>query len=570
MRKDAKITANLIIEKRFFMMDSMFGLIIGELFKADKSSVIEYIRSSLEEGEINLEQTILFENKNITIKDFLRKQKSPEDSEGIESLITKYNLKGKNDRMEAYYALSNVLYDISREEGISLDKVKEKVEGFLLRKIDPKLISDYINTYYATPPKRDFASKDFLLSILNHPHSVYLFEEIVIKYLGFEKIKGALDKDILIQGYLYCTINIFNVVRKYDFLKEIDLNGGDNLYKHICLLKFDELVDKNLLNEMEQKEIVDHYFKTKVEVSEPSVSDNDGVLIYQKENWFSVKSGQEDLISILASTSHVVNGQRGFLSCSTNLIEIILQALKNKKKSQPLSNYILSREENLLVEYLVNGSAYFRKKHYDNLVKKFPALLQRQSSHGLLDTLMSRENFILYLEKKTIALYKELPVNILLGSDTKRILELAYCMPGIKGNLKDFYFGEKINFYSDVLELVVNATNNFPDADENIKKAHDLFVVHQKIVDFMIKNDVYYAISSEKINQQIAEILNDKDNGLNEYEEYQKFGLIEVLISMNKLNKDYMKFKYLEKEKVMLLEETKNAEVSLSDNKKRI
>lgn len=552
------------------MINSIFSLVINELFKTDKSAGVEYIRSSLEEGEINLEQTIFFENKDMTIKDFLRIQKSAEDLEGIGNLITKYDLKGKNDRMEAYYALSNVLYDISREEDISLGKVKEKVEGFLLRKIDPELISNYINSYYATAPKRDFSSKNFFLSVLNHPHSVYLFEEIVIKYLGFEKIKEALEKDISTQSYIYNTINVFNVVSKYDFLKEIDLQGGCDLYQYLCFLKFEDLVDKKLLNESEQKEVVENYFKTKVKVPEPFVSDRDGCFIYQKENWFSIEAGEYDLISILASTSHVVNGQRGFLNCSTNLIEIILQALKDKKKSQPLSNYILSREENLLVEYLVNGSAYFRKKHYDYLVKKFPTLLQRPSYHGLLDTLMSRENFILYLEKKTIALYKELPVNILLGSDTKRILELAYCIPGIKGNLKDFYFGEKISFYSEMLELVVNATNNFPDADENIKKAHKLFVVHQKIVDFMIKNDVYYAVSSEKITQQIAEILDEKDNGLGEYEEYQKFGLIDALISMNKLNEDYMKYKYLEKEKKMLLEKIKNAEISLNDNKKRI
>lgn len=53
-------------------MNSIFSLIINEFFKSDKKAgIIDYIKDSLKDGSITLEQTILFENDYITIKDFL-------------------------------------------------------------------------------------------------------------------------------------------------------------------------------------------------------------------------------------------------------------------------------------------------------------------------------------------------------------------------------------------------------------------------------------------------------------------------------------------------------------------
>lgn len=80
-----------------------------------------------------------------------------------------------------------------------------------------------------------------------------------------------------------------------------------NLYKHIGVLKFEDLVKQNLLNESEKREFSEYYFKNKIEVSEPLINNIDGTIIYQKENWFNVKTGQGDLISVLASTTQVIN-----------------------------------------------------------------------------------------------------------------------------------------------------------------------------------------------------------------------------------------------------------------------
>lgn len=438
-------------------MDIHLNAILEEMGR-DETFCISYIHSLLKEGSVTLEEDVLIHNKKYTLKSFMQQKYST--NKKAKNILSKYAIDYNNlNEKTSYSLLKSMLANIFYEEDIA--KVKISIEHFLNKKIPAQKIIDYI---YSTEFKKS-EHNDIYQCIMNSAHSVHIFDEIIHNYLGFDNIKDSLFSEISERHYFLNNIYAFKVCLANPILKNIQLTY-ENYYYALFHSSFKLIKDEKLVDEQEIENFVNYFFKNHVNKQQPYFCLNDKSIILSRKEWFKEICGDEDIISVLARMACGVysqeekradlRGKRFFTNHGTDNIEIVVEALKNKKDSVELKSYLYNREKNLLVEYLSNGRG-IKKKFYESLMKKLPELLIKDNKQGLLDSIISYQYFVEYLENKNILLFNSLPLSLLLSNNNERILKAVEQMPALEKI--DYQYQDLYLSFVDLLKNSVQELN---------------------------------------------------------------------------------------------------------------
>lgn len=451
--------------------------VVLEQMGMDEASCIAYIHSLLKEGEIVIDEEIEVYNKKYTLKTFMEQKYST--NKKAQNLLRKYAINNSevSDKM-AYSILRSLLTSIFYEEEIT--KIDIAIQHFLDRNIPAEKIVNYI---YSDEFKES-QNNDIYQYIINSFNSVYIFDKVIKNYLGFDNIRDSLFLEISERHYFLNNINAFKVCLANPILKNIQLPFED-YYHALFHSSFDLIRDEKLVDEQEIKHFVNYFFKNHVNKQNPYFCLNDKGIILSRKEWFKEMCGEEDIISVLARMTNGVygeeeqradlRGKRFFIRGGQDNIEIIVEALKDKKNSIELKSYLNNRKPNLLVEYLSNGRG-IKKKFYDLLSKKLPELAIKDNEQGLLDNIITYKYFIEYIESKNIPLFNSLPLSLLLSHNDKKIIEAVEKMPALK-QINYEYDNLYLNF-SDLLKQKIQKRNK--DSAE-LKKAIELIRINAKL-----------------------------------------------------------------------------------------
>jgi len=432
--------------------------VILEQMGTDEAFCISYIHSLLKEGAVTLEEELLIHNKEYTLKAFMEQKYST--NKKAKNILSKYDIDYNNiNEKMSYSLLRSTLTNMFYEEDIT--KIKTTLEHFLNKKIPPKKIVDYINS----EKFKESQINDIYQCIMNSVNSVYIFNEIIHNYLGFDNIKESLLNEILNTHYFLNSVNAFKVCLANPILKDIQLTH-ESYYHALFHNSFDIIKKEKLVNEQEIENFVNYFFTTRVNKQFPYFCLHDKNIILSRKEWFKEKCGDEDIISVLARLANGfyseqekradLRGKRFFINDAQNNIEILMDELKNKKSSGELKSYLNHRNRNLLVEYLANGRG-IKKKIYDTLIKKLPELFIKDNEHGLLDSILTDHYFIHYLEYKNIIFFNSLPLSLLLSNNDERILKTVEKMPALEKI--DYQYQDLYLSFADLLKNSVQELN---------------------------------------------------------------------------------------------------------------
>lgn len=506
--------------------------------KKQAANLYFHIENELSNGFAILEEDVKYTFGKIKIKDVLEKLITESGLSKGKELIKEYSVDYNNltDR-QAYIQLRGFLSDLY-DDNPSDEEIKKRVDEFLAKKINPDQISDFLNN----DDGADKHLKDIFLSLFAFENNIGIFESMVVHYLGYENIQSFLTNNInqFSKAPYFNSVSAFKLCQAFPLLKDIPLvvDGiKSTYYQNIFELNF---ADINKLKIQEKEEVLrmtDMFFEKHIE----SRNDSDVMLrtyhipvLLSKKDWYKAtsKNKKSDVISLILKNDS---------SDST----ILLAITKSKESREELKEYVHSREENLLIEYLNETGLNSRMILYKKLLARFPLLQERKNKRGLLDSIMQRENFMV-LEKKHAKWYKEMPINLLLGEDSLHIFNLSVSMPALKNDYRQMHSGYR-EIYLELLELMISSLQDSSVCkDENIEKAIKRFSLQKAMVEFIKRNE------PSNHNEDIIEvkkIIEDNKYGLSSYNDFEEFVLIKNLSELGYLPDYYLKEKKSEYEK---------------------
>lgn len=523
------------------------------------TSLFFHIKDELNSGFAILEENVTDRFGKIKIKDVLEKLITESGISKARNVIEKYTVDDKKltDR-QAYIQLRSFLSDLY-DDNPADEEIKNRVDEFLERGINPEKITNFLND----DDQSDKHLKDIFLNMFLFENNIGIFDRLVVQYLDYENIKSFLINEInkFAKAPYFNSVSAFKLCQAFPFLKEIPIiiDGiKSTYYQNIFELYFAEIRKLNIQEKEEALRMTDVFFKNHIE----SRNDSDVMLrayhmpaLLSNKDWYKAtcKNKKSDVISLILKNDS---------SGSTSLLAII----KSKKNADELKEYVHSREENLLIEYLNETGFNSRMILYKKLLARFPLLQERKNKRGLLDSIMQRENFMV-LEKKHAKWYKEMPVNLLLGEDSLHIFNLSVSMPALKNDYRQMHSGYR-EIYLELLELMISSLQDSSVCkDENIEKAIKRFSLQKAMVEFIKRNE------PSNHNEDIIEvkkIIEDDKYGLESYNDFEEFVLIKNLSELGYLPDYYLKEKKSEYEKNYIESAVGFSPSSLVTNRKRM
>jgi len=457
-------------------MNLQLNIMLEEIIKEEEFLMI-YINDLLEKDRITLNDNVEINNKQQSLKSILETRYK--DNKTASDILKKYQIESVDNMTSknAYSLFRGMLTD-TFYAGDNQNKVKTIIDKFLKSGVPSNKIVEYINSEEFKNDKNN----DCYQIIMNQRSSVYTFDEIVNKYLGLDNIKDSLINEIKSKPHANSNINVFKVCQKNPFLKDIKIHDDTFSFEYyLMIMSFDSIVDENLVNEEEINKFVEYFFENKVKKPYPHMADYYFNIIRRKKGWFSTLCGDEDLISVMTRNfggyygedqeRKDLVGKRYYISDGDENISIITQALKDKKEFPDLKKYLLNRNKNIIIEYIANN--YPKKKHYDVLIKKLPELLEKEAEHGVLDTIISQNNFIQYINSKQMDYFTyHLPVNLLWSSDIKNIIDSVNKIPSI--NEIEWEYKE---LFKEFIKVLLNSIKKL----ESTKNADDINLINNTI-----------------------------------------------------------------------------------------
>lgn len=466
------------------------------------------------------------------------------------------NLSSK-DGQSTYEELIELLRNIKEAP---LEKVKKEVSLFTNKAIPSQFVIDCMYELFSSDIS-DYSFGNIFPLILGSHHNDYLFDAIINHYFGLENIKELLVNNISVEFYEYINFETFKIIQKYDFLKNVKIKYGhpqQTFYDFLAIEFFDEIKENNLLNSAEIKEIVENFFRTRVEDSNgTSIAKKYQYLIYEKNDWFKAKRSERDIVSVLISCGvKRFNNVKTISAGVDESVFILTDYLKKYDKSGALHNYISNREENIIIEYMAKEEPFIDKETFNFLVEKFPDLLKAESKKGILDIVFSEFDFMDGRDTIFLDICRELPLNLLFSSDSKNILNLSKKMPAMKEVFNLSY--ESMSFYIEALKIAYDKL--IKSKNEDIQEACKFFNIQWEVVSYIKK---YKKRTPSETSENIKVIIEDKKSGSSKYKDLKEFVLIETLIEKGCFAQDYLKIKFSEEEKDIL-----NSNIHVVDNKK--
>lgn len=523
------------------------------------TSLFFHIKDELNSGFATLEENVTDRFGKIKIKDVLEKLITESGISKARNVIEKYTVDDKKltDR-QAYIQLRSFLSDLY-DDNPADEEIKNRVDEFLERGINPEKITNFLND----DDQSGKHLKDIFLNMFLFENNIGIFDRLVVQYLDYENIKSFLINEInkFAKAPYFNSVSAFKLCQTFPFLKEIPIiiDGiKSTYYQNIFELYFAEISKLNIQEKEEALRMTDVFFKNHIE----SRNDSDVMLrayhmpaLLSNKDWYKAtcKNKKSDVISLILKNDS---------SGSTSLLAIV----KSKKNADELKEYVHSREENLLIEYLNETGFNSRMILYKKLLARFPLLQERKNKRGLLDSIMQRENFMV-LEKKHAKWYKEMPVNLLLGEDSLHIFNLSVSMPALKNDYRQMHSGYR-EIYLELLELMISSLQDSSVCkDENIEKAIKRFSLQKAMVEFIKRNE------PSNHNEDIIEvkkIIEDDKYGLESYNDFEEFVLIKNLSELGYLPDYYLKEKKSEYEKNYIESAVGFSPSSLVTNRKRM
>lgn len=461
------------------------------------------------------------------------------------------------DAQSTYEELMRILIDI---KDIPFEKVKQKISLFINNAISSQILVDYMYKLFSHNISDHSVGNIFPL-MFESPHNDYLFDAIINNYLGLENIKELLVNNISEEFYEYINFETFKITQKHDFLKNAKLKYGypqQTFYDFLAIEFFDEIKENNLLNSAEIKEIVENFFRTRVEDSNgTSIAKKYQYLIYEKNDWFKAKRSERDIISVLISCGvKRFNNVKTISAGVDESVFILTDYLKKYDKSGALHNYISNREENIIIEYMAKQEPFIDKETFNFLAEKFPDLLKAKSEKGILDIVFSEFDFMDGRDAVFLDICRELPLNLLFSSDSKNILNLSKKMPAMKEVFNLSY--KSMSFYIEALEIAYDKL--IKNKNKDIQEACKFLNLQREVISYIKQ---YKKCPPSEMSVNIKEIIEDKKSGLSKYKDLKEFVLIESLIEKGCFPEDYLHVKCAEEEKDIL-----NKNIHVVDNKK--
>lgn len=523
------------------------------------ASLFFHIKDELNSGFATLEENVTDRFGKIKIKNVLEKLITESGILKARNVIEEYTVDYENltDR-QAYIQLRSFLSDLY-DDNPANEEIKKRVDEFLAQKINPAKITNFLNN----DDQSDKHLKDIFLNMFAFENNIGLFDSLVVQYLGYENIKSFLINEInqFTKAPYFNSVSAFKLCQAFPFLKEIPIiidGVKSNYYQNIFELYFSEISKLNIQEKEEMLRMTDVFFKNHIE----SRNDSDVMLrtyhipvLLCNKDWYKAtcKNKKSDVISLMLKNDS---------SDSTFLLAIA----KNKGNNDELKEYVHSREENLLIEYLNETGLHSRMILYKKLLARFPLLQERKNKRGLLDSIMQRENFMV-LEKKHAKWYKEMPVNLLLGEDSEHIFNLSVSMPSLKNDYRQMHSGYR-EIYVELLELMINCLQDISVfQDENIEKAIQRFSLQKAMVEFIKTNE---PSNHDEDIIEVKKIIEDDKYGLESYNDFEEFVLIKNLSELGYLPDYYLKEKKSEYEKSYIESAVGFSHYSLVTNRKRI
>lgn len=536
-------------------MNVILNYVVNHIYKESGKSLKESLSvldKMFEDKSID-ENTLVklnIDGRELSLKDFLLQRYNENMDNDIIDLLKKHTKIELGDR-DAFLTLLNVLRSLKVE--YILHKADESINYFLSLNIPAIKIVNYINNNYDKEYdeiKNEHPATFFnliLKSILN----IQLFEKIMVNYLGVDNIRENLEKHIS-KEYLGLTFSnstsVVNLCNAYPELRGIKVKSNKSFIQELILNSPDTINSLDLTNE-EKKELIDLYFKEKIEVYNPVLSSDE--MIFSRPEWYRTKCGTSDVLGSYVS-SHAFMG-----------VDSVFKRLDKKiQESGDLKKFILSRPHNLLLEYLLNDRNKISYKHLKKITKKFPELLERECHNGFLESKISGR---IKDADFDLAIIKELPSNILLTSDPSVLAEWVDSV--LFFDYSSHYNFEEINFFEGVKKLIIDSIkNNFEETNEDVSKVL-LKIKLQEDIHRILKN-AHSVIFENTIEFEIDKLIKSYSFS---YKELKSMDAIDSLMINGYLANDYlMKMKTNEEKEMILSSINEDAQEDGLKSKKRI
>lgn len=513
--------------------------------KNNPKEELDIIQQLITEGKIDFQTQVQSPKTNslISLEDFiLELQKKEPFNDHIINFLHENKistaLTGHESFMQLILLLVSARFQSNEDFQTEWDKFRKQNHS----SVD---MLNYIKETYSSKP---ITIQDlFRYSFESAPCNIsFIFTNIIENFLGMDSLNTIfetyLDENFIrISKDAQNVDRLINLFETHPHIAKMKLNNGFSLLEH-SIIQFPDIHLNRIKNEKDKNKIVDLYYKevTKVNsslyIGKIECKDSDIATLLHKEEWFSTPIYNEDLLSVF-----IQNERKK---------EIILIALQKeaKEKKDLLKNYIINRENNLLIEYLTKNQEHPSIKEYRILAKKLPELLKRTANNkGILDTLIYGDYQI--IRRRTDKYYEvinELPEAMMLTQSSEKLLNWIneahfYDMsPNINDKKEMDVYNHLIKKTLSLIDKRIENNNNNQTTDDKLIEARNKLCIQYYIRSSI--NSSYTRVKSEPI-QKIIEQFPLSIKGL------QNFKLIDKLIIDNYLEEEYLPITIAKKEK---------------------
>lgn len=433
----------------------------------------------------------------VSLRDFLENKYKECHDEKIIDLLSRFKFGEKITEEGSYIFFCNKLREIKDESDEC--EISDILDNFVTEGVIIENISNYI--------KKDKGS-EFAINLLDYifksPKSSFLFKKIFFEFLNLDKheIGNYISYNFKKLGNESYAKGVTDICFENPFFKKIVSKDFDASFIEFYISENPYLINDFNLEKQEKTGVVDFYFKNKIEMAGETNPKEYHDILKMKKDWFKVKSENKDLVSMLMENKK---------------LDIRL-FIEDVKKDSSLRDYLIERDENVIIEYLAHTNI-IKSSVYNKLKKILPELIKRKNKKGLLNYPIGG----LFSGGEKSKFIKDLPSNLLMTSDEKELWLWSYAKNFIHYRSYEKEMAEEV--------ILGSVDENFSDNNSELFKEALSIIKMQFNIGNIYTNDIYCPIYQEKL----FKALHDCDVSIVKLEALEG---IQRLISENKLKKE--------------------------------